>query len=106
VDDSLLLDEYEDWNDYTKLIDSYFKNVAENWEESAEEFIANLLKTLERLNDRRGTHVEDDKLLTDVQDKQDEDEISEAEEYDSFITDQSDETYKTEDSIYYADNLK
>lgn len=41
-----------------------------------------------------------------VQDKQDEDEISEAEEYDSFITDQSDETYKTEDSIYYADNLK
>lgn len=64
VDSNLLLDEYKDWNNYEKVIDSYFNNVTGEWEKSSEDFFVILLNTPERLIDRRGKQVGTEKLFT------------------------------------------
>lgn len=64
VVDGLLVDEVKDWNNYKRLVNSYFENVGDAWEESSDEFVANLVNTLDRLAARRQTHTGSDLLFS------------------------------------------
>jgi hypothetical protein len=63
VVDGLLVDEYKHWSNYKGLVDSYFENV-DACEESAYDFVTNLLNTLDRLADRSHKHTGSDLLFS------------------------------------------
>jgi hypothetical protein len=64
VVDGLLVDEVKDWSNYKRLVDSYFGNVGDARDKPSDEFVTNLVNTLDRLADRGRTHTGPDRLFS------------------------------------------